>query len=66
MEGQEVVAVAQEVTVPRAVDTVPQEAQPRHHRQGPQEPLGLLLQGPLTDHTGQRTEFTSIRRMPIQ
>ena len=44
MEGHEALAV-QEATVP-PVDTVDQEAPPRHHRQGPQEPQGLLLQGP--------------------
>ena len=47
MEGQEALAVVQEATVPRgAVDIVDQEAPPRHLLQGPQEPQGLLLQGP--------------------
>ena len=46
MEGQEA-ALVQEVTVLLgAVDTVDQEAPPRHHRLGPQEPQGLLHQGP--------------------
>ena len=46
MEGQEA-ALVQEVTVRLgAVDTVDQGALHRHHQLGPQEPQGLLHQGP--------------------